>query len=260
MRISRKKHQIKKHKSVFRNRFFWFGLLALLVFGGTIYWLFFSTFFQVNEIRIFGNEKINGQELQQLIRPKLETDIFGIQLKSIFLADTKPLQDLIADKFPVIDSLRVKKTFPRTIVIDIVERKPVGLWCWESNCFLIDKKGVIFETGQESQDLTINSKQPAGAIALGQRVVDEKTIEQILLVKKTIKENTGIETKDFTLIENEQRLNVKTTEGWEIYFDLSGNINWQLVRLELVLEKDLPQEKRPDLEYVDLRFSKVYYK
>jgi cell division septal protein FtsQ len=223
--------------------------------------LFFSSFFQIDEIRVSGNEKISGQELQQLIWPKLETDILGVKLKSIFLANTtKPLQDLIVDKFPAIDSLKVKRAFPQAITIDIVERKPIGLWCWENNCFLIDKKGVIFETGQEPQELVISSKQPQGAIVLGQNIVEGKTVEQILLVQKTMKENAGVEAKEFTLVETEQRLNAKTTEGWEVYFDLSGNINWQLVRLELLLGKDLPQEKRSNLEYIDLRFSKVYYK
>jgi len=54
---------------------------------------------------------------------------------------------------------------------------------------------------------------------------------------------------------SEERLNAKTSEGWEIYFNLEGDINWQLTKLGAVLEKEIPPEKRENLEYIDLRFG-----
>ena len=126
----------------------------------------------------------------------------------------------------------------------------------------MDEKGIAFaEAGREpEEDLIIISKQPKEEISLKSIVIDEKTLSQILMIKETIMEKAKIEAKEFTLSESEARLDVKTTEGWEAYFYLEGDLNWQLIELELVLEKQLPQEKRQGLEYIDLRFSKVYYK
>ena len=59
---------------------------------------------------------------------------------------------------------------------------------------------------------------------------------------------------------SEKRLNTKTSEGWEIYFNLKGDLNWQITELGLVSEKQIPLEDRGELEYIDLRFSRVYYK
>jgi len=51
-----------------------------------------------------------------------------------------------------------------------------------------------------------------------------------------------------------------TKEGWEIYFLSTLNLDEQIKRLISILEKEI-QEKRNNLEYVDLRFgSQVYYK
>ena len=71
------------------------------------------------------------------------------------------------------------------------------------------------------------------------------------------------------------RLNVTAKEGWRAYFEFpielakngkrekggvdSGKLA-QTAALKLILEEKIPAERRPELEYIDLRFSKVYYK
>ncbi len=84
-------------------------------------------------------------------------------------------------------------------------------------------------------------------------------MSQILKIKNVLEKEMGINTEKFTL-KNPERLNVKTTEGWEIYFDLSGDIDLALTKLHLLLEKEISPEARKDLQYIDLRFTKVYYK
>jgi len=55
-------------------------------------------------------------------------------------------------------------------------------------------------------------------------------------------------------------LDVKTAEGWEIYFNLEENLSWQLTQLYLLLERKISPEERRTLQYIDLRFNKIYYK
>jgi hypothetical protein len=94
---------------------------------------------------------------------------------------------------------------------------------------------------------------------LGEKVIDEKILEFILNSDNKLKEELKINIIEFDLL-SQERLNVKTEEGWEIYFDLKGDLNWQTEKLTLVLENEIPPEKRGDLEYIDLRFTRVYYK
>lgn len=258
----KRKYQIKKKKSLLKSRFFWLVLLIVVILALTADLVLFSPFLQINEISVSGNQKIPTAEIQNYIWPEVEKIFpFGLKSRSFLLADPLSIKTRLREKFLLIDELSVKRILPRFLVVEIGERKTVSLWCWEINCFALDKKGVIFETASRDQaGLVIKSKQPKDEISIGKKVMEEKTLEQILFIQQTMSQKAKIEAREFTLFENDQRLNAKTNEGWEVFFDLKEDINWPLVELELVLEKKLPREKRGSLEYIDLRFSKVYYK
>lgn len=258
----RKKYQIKRRKSLLKNRILWTTLLIVSFFGGLSYLVVFSPVFQINALVILGNERLTSQEIQQTTWSKIERQILGFKTKSIFLAEIKPLKNQLLEQFLLIDELKIKRILPKSLVLEIKERKTLGVWCWENNCFDFDKKGIIFESQTTTPEnaLIINSKQPQTEISLGEKAIDEKTLSAIMLVQQTMAEKVKITANDFTLFENDGRLNAKTTENWEAYFDLKGDVNWQLVRLELLLDKTLPLEKRQGLEYIDLRFSKIFYK
>ena len=49
------------------------------------------------------------------------------------------------------------------------------------------------------------------------------------------------------------------TEGWEIYFTQEEDRSWQETKLREVLEKQIPQEKRSRLQYIDVRFGNQAY-
>ncbi|MBI2452767.1 MAG: hypothetical protein HYV55_00870 [Parcubacteria group bacterium] len=49
------------------------------------------------------------------------------------------------------------------------------------------------------------------------------------------------------------------TEGWEIYFTHEEDRSWQETKLKEVLEKQIPQEKRSRLQYIDVRFGNQAY-
>jgi hypothetical protein len=258
----KKKYQIKRKKSLLKSRFFWSALLTIVILVSTAGLVLFSPFLQINEISVSGNEMIPAAEIQNFIRPEIEKNFsFGLKSRSFLLVDPLLIKTRLREKFLLIDELSVKRLLPQSLMVEIKERKTVSLWCWETNCFALDKKGVIFEVASEGQaGLVIKSKQPKNEISIGKKVMEEKILEQILFIQQTMSQKAKIEAREFTLFENDERLNAKTNEGWEVFFDLKGDVNWSLVELELVLEKELPQEKRGSLEYIDLRFSKVYYK
>ena len=59
---------------------------------------------------------------------------------------------------------------------------------------------------------------------------------------------------------SEERINIQTSDGWTVYFNPKGDISWQITELSLVLAKQIPPEKRGELDYIDLRFSRIYFK
>jgi hypothetical protein len=60
---------------------------------------------------------------------------------------------------------------------------------------------------------------------------------------------------DNFLLFSEDKLIIKTAEGWEIYFTLQKDSDWQIAKLNAVLEEVVTAERRGDLEYIEVRFS-----
>jgi len=261
MRKSRKRYRIRKKKTIFKSKLFRFAILIALLFGLGFWLTLFSPLFQIQLILISGNETISSSEIEKLIYPEIENQILLLKTKSIFVLNTNKVKDKIQTNYPVIDELRVKKLFPNSVAITIEERKRFALWRGQNSCFFIDKKGIVFEQADQDEqaDLIIFSEQPQTEIGLNSNAIAPKTLDQIIKIKQEIEAKTDLRIQDFTLFESEARLNVKTTEGWQIYFYLEGDLDWKLIELELILDKQLPLDKRQDLEYIDLRYSKAYY-
>jgi cell division septal protein FtsQ len=258
----RKPYRVKRKKSILKSRFFWLILIILFFFGAVFYLLIFSSYFQVEKILISGNEKVPKEVIESLIRDNLKRKILFLPTQSIFVIDFKKINEIILNNIPGIAEVKTVREFPNILNITVKERVGIALWCQEENyCFLIDKEGVIFEPILEELKLEknlpkiIDRKNNSLTIDnLGKKIVIEKDyLEKIFKIQKYIQEEIKIEIEEF--IAFSQHLNVKTVEGWEIYFNPSEDINWQLTKLKLVLEEKIPPEKRKDLEYIELRFG-----
>ncbi len=259
MRKYRRPYRIKRKKSIFRNRFFWLIILVLMISGGIFYLLFVSSSFQIQKIEISGNEKVPTEDIRNLIEKVVEKKILVFQTKSIFLTTTSQIQEIIFRNFPQIAKVEFKKQFPQTLEIKIEERKPVAIFSQNENYFFIDKEGIIFEKKPETvdlkpQQLLIKNLLLRAELKLGDRAVEKELLSQILEVKSQIENELKIPITE-TLIVSEDRLNFKTFEGWEFYFNPQKNSNWQLRKLKAVLETEIPLERRKDLEYIELRFG-----
>ena len=255
----RRPHRYKKKKSFFRKRFFWLGIFALIVFTSLFYCLFFLEAFQIEKIIVTGEKKIAKQDIEFLVEQKMENRILFLRTKSIFAVDLGQIKRDIFNQFPQIAEAEVSRSFFDAVNIVVVERQGAAYWCQEENCFLLDNQGIIFEEVAEIKPglILINTIQP-GLVALGGRVIDKDSLAQIFEIMSKLTAHAKISIIEAVLV-SEERLNMETTEGWQVYFNLKGNIDWQITELALVLEKQIPPEQRDKLDYVDLRFSRVYY-
>jgi len=261
MRRYRKPYRIRRKTSVFKNRYFWLSLFVLVIFGASSYFLFFADFFQVKEINVSGNQKITSEDIKKEIDSLLSINFMNISSKSIFLTNFHNISSEVLKKFPQLASVSFKRNFPNGIVVQAEERKPVVVFCSGSDCFSIDKEGIIFEKVDVifSDFPRVTDIEGKNNFSLGEKIIDKSVLSFIVDTKNGLNEKLKITAGEFSL-PSPQRLNVKTKEGWEIYFNVEGDLNWQLEKLSLVLEKEIPPGKRKDLDYIDLRFTRVYFK
>ena len=258
----RKPYRIKRKKSIFRNRFFWLLITTILIFGGLTYFLLFSQYFQLKEVHILGNQKVGKESLENLVKNQCSKKIFSVfPTQSILLFNPKKAKNIISENFPQISEISIKRQLPNQIALEVKERSPFGVWCKNNvPCFYFDQEGIIFEEVPDgtSNNVLIKDKTEKENIKLGEKIIEKNVAEFSLEVKNQLKDTFGIEITGY-IIPSVERLNAKTGQGWEVYFNQKEDLNNQLTKLIAVLESEIPAENRGNLEYIDIRFSRVYY-
>jgi cell division protein FtsQ len=263
----RKSYRTKKKRSVwliFKNKFFWFGLFILAVIGSLAYLFIFSSVFQIKDIQISGAEKSPAQEIK---------DIISAKSGNIFLTDFEAISKNLLGQYIEIANITLKRNLPNRVLVQIEERKPIALFCrpffepfllflnenQAEECYFLDKQGVIFEKVSEQPGnlLVLNTRSFISKFNLGQKIIDENYLAKVLEINSQLEKDIKI--KEASLI-SEDRLNIKTSEGWEIYFNPKKDLDWQIEEIKILLEQKISLENRENLEYVDLRFEKVYIK
>jgi len=139
--------------------------------------------------------------------------------------------------------------------VTIEERKPTAVFNQEDLYFFLDKEGIIFEnTLAGGQLIKIKKAVKDKELKLGDRVLEKELISAILEIESKLENDLKIPIEE-VLVVSDERINIKTSDGWEIYLNPKGDIEWQLTKLRVDLEEEIPQERRKDLEYIELRFG-----
>ncbi|MGD0577063.1 MAG: FtsQ-type POTRA domain-containing protein [Candidatus Staskawiczbacteria bacterium] len=262
--VKNKIHKIKPKKSILKRLWFWLLILFFIVVFSALYFLLFYPGIQIKNVVVSGNNEIKAQDLQDIILNNSNTGLVkfwnvNLTSKSIFLADTSKLEKEILEKFPIIEKVSVNKQFPQTITLGIAERKPIGVYCSQTQqCFLIDENGVIYEplNAPPADYIVVQQALENNNVFAGQNIVEQNIIAGISEIQKDLKNNFQINVKG-ALIASPLRLNITTDGGWQIYFNLSGDpdINSQITKLNLLLNGDVNANARKTLQYIDVRFK-----
>jgi len=258
-KIKKKNKNALVFSKIIHSSYFW-GLLFFLSIGSIIiYFLFFSSIFQIKNIEVSGNQKSVRNKIEEVISSNLKVKIGAWQTKSIFLINLGKAEKNLLVKFPVIAKVNFKKKLPNSLLVNIEERKAVAVFCQDNNCFSMDGNGIIFEKLKSPLEnkILIVKKEKRENIYLGKTVLQREIIQKIIKIKKKLGDDLlNIPLKSVTYFSG-ARLNVLTSHGWKIYFNFKKNLEWQIAELSAILEK-IPAPKRKNLKYIDLRFNKVY--
>ena len=256
-RVRRKKHPLR----FFKNQVFWFNILIVLFLSGVFYVVVFYKNFQIKEIKVSGNEKVLTADILSIVNSEINKKIVFFNSKSIFLSKIGKIKEDLLEKFPQISEIDIKKNFPDILSLTIQERNSFGIWCvqQEEVCFNLDSNGIIFsENTEQDQKLKIVNSYQENSQKLGEKVINKELLDSIKILNLKLKE-LKIPILKF-ILENTERINIKTNEGWFIYLNSQDDWVWQITRLSQILEKEIPLGERGNLEYIDLRFTKVYIK
>jgi len=215
------------------------------------YFLLFYSGVQIKNIEILGNQRVASQDIKNIVENSLNSQFS----ESIFLVDSGKISSQLLDNFPAIESVKVKRKFFQTLQIQASERVEAAVFCESAGseqCYLLDSRGIIFEILQQvPQNISIVRTLGGGQVSLGKEVVVQDIMSLILAAQGNLKDNFQIGINE-VLIKSPVRLEIATSEGWKIYFDTSANFNLQLVKLGLLLDKEISPSQRENLRYINL--------
>lgn len=256
----RKKHRTRKKKPITENILFSGFIFSFIVFCMATYFIAFNPFFQIETVVVEDNANINSEALENFVKSHSENKVFFLKTQSTFLISTSEIRKSLLEEVPTIGDVDVKRNFPDSLKVKVVERKPVAFWCREKNkekCFFVDRKGVAFEKTERlatARPVIVKKENPDK----DNRVLSAEELSRFFLIHKSLEKfDTPV---NFFEIVAKNHIAAHTKEGIEIYFTFT-NTERELENIKIVLEEKLKKENRVGLDYIDMRFGdRVYYK
>lgn len=246
------------------------GLLWTLFVGTGAYLVLASTYLALQAPRISGLERIDAQAFTDTVERELGEKYLGIISRNrYFLVRPTALeQDLLA-AYPLIQSVRVQPSFPDGLTIEVEEREALLVWCTADVCSHVLEDGSTLPVTERYQDeanrsRTITLRDMSGEpLPPGAKVWEADAVALPALIRRSLQEQFSLETEPEMMLSSRfaNELRVKTGAGWEIYFGTRIPLEASLQVLKLVFEKEITEERRNDLQYIDLRTeNRVFYR
>ena len=246
--------------SIVKKVFFW--LIFLGFWGITIWTLLFSDVMKVETV-VVDSEKANKKEVKKIAQSEMRGNYLGVVPKgNLLVIPKKKIRESLQESFIFIRSVSIEKDFPKTIKISLEERENHLIWCSRASCFFVDENAEAFfvaDISSEDQigDLVIVSDISEKEIGIGERVAKVSFVKFCENLPQIIKQQTGIEIEKNISTPSfmSEEVRARTKDGWQILFSTSREIDTQAKIINKILRESIPEEKRGEIEYLDLRIK-----
>lgn len=226
-------------------------LIFIALLTGLIVYAFTSPVFNINEIRILGNDKFSEEEYLNLSELKTGENIFNFR-KSEIISNIKTNG--------YVESVKIKRKLPTKIEITIEERTPTYLISLEEGQFAyINNQGYILEKSEIKLPLSIIT----GISTKTENIIEANRLEnedleklqnviQIIDSMKNIEINEELSKIDITNKSN--YILTFEQEAKEAYLGDLSNLSSKILYMKFVLEE---QQGIPGIIY--LNQEQVYF-
>lgn len=249
----------KRRKTIIRLIF---AFLFLVVVCALIIWSFYFDYFRIKNINIEGNSFIEKEKIIENINSSISGKYFYLIPKNnILIASKKEIANNLLNNFLRVKSADVSKKLPDGLIIKIEERNPLALLCEDKNCFFIDDTGYVFEESPFfSGDIFMKfiDQRNERNFSANTKILSEEEFRNLINFSESLSKD-GIKISG-VILKNEGLYEFHTSEEWYILLSQRSNYKVSFDNLKIALNEQI-KEKRPELEYVDLRLqNKVFFK
>ena len=245
------------------------GIIFAAIFAGVVAF-FRIPYFQVEKIEINGNSLVDGDDLTDAIKVKMEGRYLWLFPKTnIFLIPKDKILAELPEEFKRIKKISLDKKYFGAIAVKIEERNNAVLYCEKEDCAYADENGFVFEKApyfsgavflklieQRNSDNGENAKTIDEY--LGTNLIAENEFKKILEFAGLINKTGGGVSE--VILKKESIYEFYMNEGWKIILNDKNEPQSAYLNLITALDANI-KDKRPKLDYIDLLLgNKIYFK
>lgn len=221
------------------------GFIFLLLSLLALYFFLHSPFFAIKKIEVAGSQAIHQEEVVQLASIALGTNIFRVNIEEI---------NRRLALHPMIEQAVVTRHIPSTLMVKIVERKPLGLLPVTGGFIVIDGQGIyLTKIGSIVElNLPIITGVQLPANLFPGRVIAAPQLSAVLPLLQQLDALLGQAISEVN-VATPEKMRLYTLDGVEVRV---GTVEQTLAHLDLL--KEVLTKKRPDgqkIEYIDMSFA-----
>ena len=258
----------KKRERKFSRVLFWLLFLGFLGICGYI--LLFSPYLDVDSVFIEGNQDISKREIADNVAKSIEGKYFSFfPKKNFFFVNKKDINAALKSNFDQLEVASIEKKFPGTISIQVTERRPELVWCSGGVCYFVGKDGLAYG-GAAGADEELRKKgflmvidDSAVPVDLGKTKISPDYIGFIEAADLMLRDGLKLDPAEsfHTAGIASGEISVKNREGWTVKLGSEFSVEDAKKVMQTLFEKELNEEVRKNLDYLDLRIkNKIYYK
>lgn len=229
-----RKRRIRKEKRLKIIKAILKIILFIAIIAGIAAFLLVSPVFNIKEISVSGNNKIQATEIESLSQLNIEQNIFRFSKETV-------KNNIKQNAY--IDSVEIKRKLPNKIEINVTERTPAYQIKFGNAFAYIDEKGNILEINEEDLKLPLITGYKtqvedfkAGNMMQEEDVTKLDTVNSIIRVSKSNEIYDMITSIDIT---NDEEYKVEFKgEGKTAYLGDASNINDRILLLKEILLKE----------------------
>lgn len=238
--------------------------ISLLILGAIFYLIFFSTFFKVTKIQIFGLERIPNESILKYVQSKQEKKIYFIfpQNRLPFINANK-LANEIQVEFKL-SQVIVKKKYLHSLEIRLSERPIAFIWQEGAQKIYSDATGCLIREVPVAADinnhyLILLSDSDTNFLKENDCLdLRAEYFIALLSLNEKLLEIPLLKPDKYILSAELNSLVLDLDNGPNIIFNTKEDLSIQVERL-LLVRQDKADEDFLTLEYIDLRFGELIY-
>jgi hypothetical protein len=223
------------------------------------YLLWTAPTFQVQAAQITGLQRLTANDVNTVL------DISG---QPIFTVSAAELEKRLMDAFPEFSSVAVQVGFPQEVRVSVAERQPILTWRQSDRTILVDANGVAFpqrDPAEVGPALTVEAAGPPtpvdgnppaagpqGEAQANAQFMPVDMVSAIISMSAFVPQNTPL------IYDSEHGLGWKDTQGWDVYFGDTRDIDMKLRVYQAMLKTFKKEKINPILISVEYVHTPYY--